>query len=257
MMLAVSLGTLKSEISTIYLFFEAPESDESEEAGEEVEAEGDAEDTDVATGVVKPGAQGERHRVGEVPDYPQHRQHDHPLPGPGVVRDEAVGDEDEGPITKINPTLRNSTIPDDSIIIIIDDDIVYNPNVFFDLQKSVITHPTKISSMCNKNIEGFSGYAFVKKTLKGLQDLLIPKSCIRIDDFVVSSYIDHFNIGKVSVPYQNIKHAFCSMNIEKTDEHPPWKELCSGEGETKEEGKHMKKKCLLDLNNSFLEYKHL
>ena len=166
-------------------------------------------------------------------------------------------DEDEGPITKINPTLRNSTIPDDSIIIIIDDDIVYNPNVFFDLQKSVITHPTKISSMCNKNIEGFSGYAFVKKTLKGLQDLLIPKSCIRIDDFVVSSYIDHFNIGKVSVPYQNIKHAFCSMNIEKTDEHPPWKELCSGEGETKEEGKHMKKKCSLDLNNSFLKYKHL
>ena len=98
MMLAVSLGTLKSEISAIYLFFEAPESDESEEAGQEVEAEGDAEDTDVATGVVKPGAQGERHRVGEVPDYPQHRQHDHPLPGPGVVRDEAVGDQDEGAV---------------------------------------------------------------------------------------------------------------------------------------------------------------
>ena len=98
MMLAVSLGTLKSEISAIYLFFEAPESDEGEEAGEEVEAEGNAEDTDVATGVVKPGAQGERHRVGEVPDYPQHRQHDHPLPGPGVVRDEAVGDQDEGAV---------------------------------------------------------------------------------------------------------------------------------------------------------------
>ena len=69
-------------------------------------------------------------------------------------------DEDEGPITKINPTLRNSTIPDDSIIIIIDDDIVYNPNVFFDLQKSVITHPTKknfLMAVCEKNIERITG----------------------------------------------------------------------------------------------------
>ena len=73
MMLAVSLGTLKSEISAIYLFFEAPESDESEEAGQEVEAEGDAEDTEVATGVVEQGPEGEGDRVGDVPDYPQHR----------------------------------------------------------------------------------------------------------------------------------------------------------------------------------------
>lgn len=166
-------------------------------------------------------------------------------------------EKDEGPITKLNPTLRNSTIPDNSIIIIIDDDIVYNHNVFYLLQKSVLTHPTKISSMCNKNIEGFAGYAFLKRTLKGLEDVLIPKTCIRIDDFVVSTYIDHFNIGKVSVPYQKIKHNYCSMNIQKTIKHPPWRELCKGEEEKKEKRKNMKKKCLLDLNNSFLEYKQL
>ena len=120
-----------------------------------------------------------------------------------------------------------------------------------------MTHPTKISSMCNKNIEGFAGYAFLKRTLKGLEDVLIPKTCIRIDDFVVSTYIDHFNIGKVSVPYQNIKHNYCSMNIQKTIKHPPWRELCKGEEEKKEKRKNMKKKCLLDLNNSFLEYKQL
>ena len=97
-MMINSLSTFKSEISAIYLFFESPESDESEEAGQEVEAEGDAEDTEVATGVVEQGSEGEGDRVGDVPDYPQHRQHEHPLPGPGVVRDEAVGDQDEGAV---------------------------------------------------------------------------------------------------------------------------------------------------------------
>lgn len=151
--------------------------------------------------------------------------------------------KDEGPITKIRPVLQNKSIPEDSIIIIIDDDIFYRKNVLFLLQKSVQKHPVKVSCMCNSHIEGFAGYGFIKKVMLGVKDITIPESCIRIDDFVISHYVDSLKIKKVSVSYQKNSHGFCSMNQKKTDTHPKWEELCF------DKRNEMNENCLHDLKN--------
>ena len=102
--------------------------------------------------------------------------------------------KDEGPITKLLPTLRNPVIPDNAPIIVVDDDIVYKEHIFSVLSTSIQKYPKKVSSMCNDNgpgIEGFKGFGFIKKTLEGLADIQIPTSCIRIDDDVINAYIKH------------------------------------------------------------------
>ena len=153
--------------------------------------------------------------------------------------------KDEGPITKIRPVLQNKSIPEDSIIIIIDDDIFYRKNVLFLLQKNIQKNPTKVSSMCNTKIEGFAGYGFVKKVMLGLKDITIPESCIRIDDFVISQYIDNLKLKKKCIPYYGKKNGFCSMHQKKTDTHPKWEELCVDN----EKRNNMNKICLHDLKN--------
>lgn len=135
---------------------------------------------------------------------------------------------DEGPITKLLPTLRNSMIPDDSHIISIDDDIVYKSNIFVVLNAGIHKYPENIVSMCSansNNVAGYRGYGFVKKTLKGLINVNIPKSCMRIDDDVISSYIQYKKISIIILPYNKHTDSFCSGHRDLTDTHPAWDEL--------------------------------
>ncbi|MCH9715570.1 MAG: hypothetical protein K0U52_00580, partial [Gammaproteobacteria bacterium] len=50
-------------------------------------------------------------------------------------------EKDEGPITKLLPTLRNPLVKSNDIIIVCDDDIVYKENVFEMIYLSVQKHP--------------------------------------------------------------------------------------------------------------------
>ena len=83
------------------------------------------------------------------------------------------------------PSLRNKNIPDDNPLIIIDDDITYKENIFNLLKNSIINNKDKISSMCYGDIEGYKGFGFIKKKLKGILNINIPNECIRIDDFII------------------------------------------------------------------------
>lgn len=150
--------------------------------------------------------------------------------------------KDEGPITKLLPTLRKDTIKDTDVIIIIDDDIVYRRNVFNLLVNSVEKNPDKISTMCYKNIEGYKGFAFKKKVLKGILKMNIPKSCKRIDDDVIEYYTKKNNIGIVVVFYRKDNKWTCSMNKQDTGTHPDWAELIN------DNRVKIRKKCLQDLN---------
>ena len=122
--------------------------------------------------------------------------------------------KDEGPITKLLPALRDKRISDDDIIIVCDDDIAYRENTFQLLKRSIYKNPNKISCMCHDKIEGFKGFAFFKKVLKGLENIKIPKSCVRIDDDIIQQFARHKNIETVYVSYGSILR-FCSMNQNK------------------------------------------
>ena len=89
--------TLNREVATVNLFFEPPEPDQSEEGGDDEENKRGAKHQSVATRVEEPGSEGEGNSVGDVPEYAQHSQYDHPLPGGGVLSNEAVGDQYECP----------------------------------------------------------------------------------------------------------------------------------------------------------------
>lgn len=153
--------------------------------------------------------------------------------------------DDEGPITKLLPTLRNPNITDNSPIIIVDDDIVYRQNIFRVLNTGIHKYPLKVVTMCKASIEGFKGFGFIKQTLKGLLDVDIPKSCIRIDDDVISTYIKHNNISVVALPYDGESGSFCSLELDETDTHPKWEELSSDDRHP------IQKQCLKDLVKFF------
>tara|TARA_B100000886_G_C20409108_1_gene486182 strand:- start:403 stop:1152 length:750 start_codon:yes stop_codon:yes gene_type:complete len=138
--------------------------------------------------------------------------------------------KDEGPITKILPSLRNNLIKDEDIIIICDDDLIYKELMFNILEENVIKFPEDISSMCNNtsygfknSIEGFKGFAFKKKILKNLLNYNYPNECIKVDDQIISFYINMNKIKVRSVPYLNNSNSFCSVIKDKNT--PNWFEL--------------------------------
>lgn len=153
---------------------------------------------------------------------------------------------DEGPITKLLPTLRNNDIPDDAPIIVCDDDIVYKENVFLILGNAVRKFPDHVSTMCRivDNItEGFKGFGFVKKNFTDILDVHIPESCIRIDDDVINNYVVKKDMKVYVIPYGSDNKWHCSFFKDELNNHPDWPEL-----QFDDRGP-MKKKCLADINN--------
>lgn len=150
-------------------------------------------------------------------------------------------EKDEGPITKLLPTLRNPLVKPNDIIIVCDDDVVYKPNVFEMIHSSVKRHPKSISAMCNAKIEGFKTFGFKKIRLKPLLSMSIPTSCFRIDDDVIQFFIDTRGIPVVSVPYFSDKGWDCSIHFEESENHPRWEELKN------DDRKPMQTRCLNEL----------
>ena len=137
-------------------------------------------------------------------------------------------DKDYGPITKLFGALMYSNIKDNDNIIIIDDDKVYK-NIFVNLNDTINKKPNHVISMCSNPVEGFKGFGFKKKVLKGILNINIPNICIRIDDFVIQKYIKVNKIPISLLKFTNIYipklQNFCSVNNWKSMWHPNWEEL--------------------------------
>ena len=146
--------------------------------------------------------------------------------------------EDEGPITKILPALRDKNIHSDDIIIVVDDDIVYKNDTFIWLVKSVLKQKDALHVMCGALVEGYKGFAFQKHVLKGLLHIDRPPSCFRIDDDLIGEYVRQHKIEVVVAKKGN---STCSMDQKETDTHPKWTELGSDIRPT------MARKCIKDL----------
>lgn len=134
--------------------------------------------------------------------------------------------KDEGPITKLLPTLRNHMVKESDIIIICDDDLYYKPDVFKLLEQGVNSNPNKVCSMCKNNFEGYKGMGFKKRLMKNILKFNYPKSCIKVDDEIISFYIHKNEIEYNIVLYYNIDGWSCSILPYETDkERPSWYEL--------------------------------
>jgi hypothetical protein len=106
--------------------------------------------------------------------------------------------EDIGPITKILPTFKLK-LPNNSLIISIDDDIIYGNNMIETIVYYHKKFPNYIFSgksfVENYMIAGFSAVAYPYNIMKNIDiDLNIPNVCKFSDDFVISNYILNNNI---------------------------------------------------------------
>jgi len=134
-----------------------------------------------------------------------------------------------GPCAKLLGSV--DIIPTDSVVIVLDDDIIVKPNFIGSLYKSYLNNPDKVSS--NNIIQrekfkeamGFAGYIFNINTLKDIKQFYpsMPKCCFKIDDTWISWCI--YKLG-VEVVQSIVPDAWNQvLNMPQTNLHPKWYEL--------------------------------
>ena len=137
-----------------------------------------------------------------------------------------------GPSAKLIGSI--DIIPDNSIVIILDDDIVMKDNFIQSLYNSYLLNPNKVSShftSVSKNnkyneVAGFGGYIFNINNLREIKKFYssMPNCCIKIDDNWISWCIHQLGVSVVKTiendAWNNV------LDIAKTDPHPDWDELC-------------------------------
>jgi hypothetical protein len=136
-----------------------------------------------------------------------------------------------GPCTKLIGSI--DIIPNDAVVIILDDDIVMKPNFISSLYGSYKKTPSKISSsivIVRKyftDVVGFAGFIFrmtdIIRELKNLYSTM-PACAKYIDDTWFGWCFWKLGLdvikGKENDPWNNI------LDIPNTDPHPEWHELC-------------------------------
>jgi hypothetical protein len=136
-----------------------------------------------------------------------------------------------GPCAKLLGGL--NCIPDDALIIVMDDDIVMRNTFIKSLYESYLINPTKVSthttfvSKLNYNeVCGFSGYIVNINLIRNIIQFYstMPECCRTIDDNWISWCLHKMNIEVVPTIERNAWNAI--LDIPNTDPHPNWHELC-------------------------------
>uniref|UniRef100_A0A6C0EPV1 Glycosyltransferase 2-like domain-containing protein n=1 Tax=viral metagenome TaxID=1070528 RepID=A0A6C0EPV1_9ZZZZ len=135
-----------------------------------------------------------------------------------------------GPCTKLIGSI--DIIPDDSIVIILDDDIVMRNNFIKSLYDSYLINPSKVTSHFTSvrnnynEVAGFGGYIFNINNLRNIKQFYttMPECCIKIDDNWISWCIHKLGIDVINTvekdPWNTV------LDIPSTETHPEWYELC-------------------------------
>ena len=136
-----------------------------------------------------------------------------------------------GPCTKLIGSL--DIIPNYSVVIVLDDDIVMRTNFISSLYRSYLKNPSKISSHFTKkqqkftDVMGFGGFIFqMSDNIKQLKKyyLTMPDCAKYIDDTWFGWCFYKLGIDVVKCiepdPFNNV------LDIPNTDPHPQWHELC-------------------------------
>ena len=135
-----------------------------------------------------------------------------------------------GPCTKLIGSI--DIIPENSVVIILDDDIVMRNNFIKSLYESYLQNPDKVSSHFThqrgkyKEVNGFGGYIFNINKLRNIKQFYstMPNCAIKIDDNWISWCINKLGVDVVDTIERNAWNKV--LDIPNTDPHPNWYELC-------------------------------
>jgi len=135
-----------------------------------------------------------------------------------------------GPCTKLLGSI--DILPNDAIVIVLDDDIVMRNNFIKSLFDSYNNNPNKISSnFISVNfkfteVQGFGGYIFNINNVRNIKQFYnsMPDCCRKIDDTWLSWCFKKIGVDVIKSlendPWNNL------LDIPNTDPHPDWNELC-------------------------------
>lgn len=148
-------------------------------------------------------------------------------------------DTDYGPITKLYPVLEKETDPD-TVIICIDDDIIYDKNLIQTLYDQSVQNPE--SCICSRGwsyinlgktfipvffplyfvkkvkiLQCFAGVLYKRSFFENIQKFkkfMNVKECFTTDDIIISKFLESEAIGILSIP---IKYSKMYMDIQNVN----------------------------------------
>jgi len=137
-----------------------------------------------------------------------------------------------GPCAKLLGSI--DIIPDNGIVIVLDDDIVMRNTFIKSLYESYLINQNKVSShfvslSLNKQyneVAGYGGYIFNVNILRDIKQFYstMPECCIKIDDNWISWCIHKLGIDVVQAIEKNPWNRV--LDWPNTKFHPNWYELC-------------------------------
>ena len=134
-----------------------------------------------------------------------------------------------GPCTKLIGSI--DIIPNNCLVIVLDDDIVMRNNFIQSLYNGYLLNPDKVTThffVKQKNyteVMGFGGFIFNINNLRNIKPFYytMPECCIKIDDNWISWCLHQLKIEVVQAeekfPWDRI------VDAANTDSHPKWYEL--------------------------------
>ena len=131
--------------------------------------------------------------------------------------------QDIGPATKLLGGL--GQLPDNSLVVVVDDDIVYRPQMIERLVRQWRKSPNAVcANQVGEHGEamGFAGYLIAKPLLRGIEKLKMPAECRLVDDTWLSWAYKHLGVEIIQLPGDVWQEA---ADQAATDRHPDWKEL--------------------------------
>jgi hypothetical protein len=139
---------------------------------------------------------------------------------------------DEGPATKVLAALRHENVRDDCILIIVDDDRPYKPDIFAALSAAVSLEDGAVHTMWEPKILGCCGFAFRKRLLLDLATYEVPEECRWIDDDYFEFYITQYRrlpLRVVTLPLERPHGSIWDMS-DREDTSPEYRSMqLSGE----------------------------
>jgi hypothetical protein len=171
--------------------------------------------------------------------------------------------DDRGPVTKIIETCK--VVPPFSIVIVVDDDIIYQKFLVSGLVDSFWKDPAAVSSYSiefddwtdkkgkifgSSVPEGFGGVVMAGTVVHQIKDAIkMPDSCFSVDDQYLA-----FVYKKLGIKVNRVKDGVpWNYSTDSIYDHPPWFEL-----NLHTDRKRIKMECLSDLlNEKKLEIKKI
>lgn len=134
-------------------------------------------------------------RTGEMYEVPHVLQK---APGLKIIRG-----HDDGPGTKLLAPLRSELLPPDAVLLICDDDMVYNEGAFQALASAVESDPAAVHCFCLDKLQGFLGFGGYKRAFLPLLNINMPDSCRTIDDDFFQASLERLGVPRRVVKLPN------------------------------------------------------